>query len=157
MEIISNSSLLISFLSLLALEIVLGIDNVVFIALVCGNSPDELRERARVLGLTLALIMRIFMLFSVAWIIGLNEPLVKLFGHGLSGKGILLLLGGIFLVYKATDSIHHEVTGEKEAELKQFCGGFTKVIMQVVLIDLVFIYLKNIFISAWLSLYLLNS
>ncbi len=138
MEFLTDYALLASFLSLTALEIILGIDNVVFIALLVNHLPEEERERARIIGLVLALIMRVAMLFGIVWIIGLKEPWINVFGHDFSGKDLLLLVGGLFLLYKATDSIHNEVTGEKKAELQTFSGGFSSTISQIVLIDLVF-------------------
>lgn len=123
-----------SFISLTALEIVLGIDNVVFIALVVQHLKSEERQCARTLGLSLALILRFIMLFGVVWIIGLKEPLY----WGISGKDALMLIGGLFLIYKATDSIHNEMTGDKADELKSYSGGFVSTIIQILLIDLIF-------------------
>ncbi len=138
MEWVFDYTIWISFLSLTALEIVLGIDNVVFIALLVSHLPEKQRERARVIGLILALMMRIAMLFSIVWIIGLKEPWVEFFGNTFSGKDLLMLVGGTFLLYKATDSIHNEVTGDKKEQFKKFSGGFASVILQIVVIDLVF-------------------
>lgn len=138
MEFLSDYTLWASLLSLTALEIILGIDNIVFIALVVAHLPVDQRERARVIGLGLALVIRIFMLFGLVWIIRFSQPLITLFDHQLSGKDLLMLTGGLFLLYKATDSIHNEVTGSKKTELKQFKGGFTSTIIQIVLIDLIF-------------------
>lgn len=138
MEILFDYNLWVSFFTLTALEIILGIDNVVFIALLVGHLPEKERERARLIGLSLALLMRIVLLLGVAWIIGLKEPWIELFGHAFSGKDILMLLGGGFLLYKGTNSIHDEVTGEKREHYKAVSGTMAAVIVQVVLIDLVF-------------------
>jgi len=138
MELLLDYHIWVSFLTLAALEIILGIDNVVFIALLVGHLPDAERKRARTLGLTLALLMRILLLLGVAWIISLQEPWIELFGQSFSGKDILMLLGGGFLIYKGTDSIHDEVTGEKKQEFKAATGGMAAVIVQIVFIDLVF-------------------
>ena len=138
MEFFTDYALWMSFLSLTALEIVLGIDNVVFIALLVAHLPEKQREKARVIGIGLALLMRVIMLFGIVWIIGLTAPWIVLFGHALSGKDILLLAGGVFLLYKATDSIHDEVTGDTKANLKAFSGGVVSTIVQIILIDLVF-------------------
>ena len=138
MEFFTDYALWMSFLSLTALEIVLGIDNVVFIALLVAHLPEKQREKARVIGIGLALLMRVMMLFGIVWIIGLTAPWIVLFGHALSGKDILLLAGGVFLLYKATDSIHDEVTGDTKATLKAFSGGVVSTIAQIILIDLVF-------------------
>lgn len=139
MDFLLDYHLWVSFLTLTSLEIILGIDNVVFIALLVQNLPEKMRERARVTGLALALGMRIFLLLGVAWIISLSEPWFTMFGQELSGKDILMLLGGAFLLYKGTNSIHDEVTGDhiemaSNAPAKNFAG----VVLQVVLIDIVF-------------------
>lgn len=118
-----------SFLSLTALEIVLGIDNVVFIALVVGHLPKEQQQKARVIGLTLALFFRIAMLFGIVWIISLKEPWLHMFGLALSGKDLMMLGGGLFLLHKATTSIHDEITGDKKNEFKEFKGGFISTIV----------------------------
>ncbi|WP_262694207.1 TerC family protein [Kordiimonas aquimaris] len=129
----------VSFLTLTSLEIILGIDNVVFIALLVQNLPDETREKARITGLALALIMRIALLLGVAWIISLSEPWLTIFGQELSGKDILMLLGGGFLIYKGTNSIHDEVTGDfKEEAANKKLTSFTGVVVQVVFIDIIF-------------------
>ncbi|WP_417455839.1 TerC family protein [Kordiimonas sp.] len=138
MEILLDYHLWVSFFTLTALEIILGIDNVVFIALLVGHLPEKERERARLIGLSLALLMRILLLLGVAWIIGLKEPWITLFGHAFSGKDILMLLGGGFLLYKGTNSIHDEVTGEKREHYEAVSGTMVAVIAQVVLIDIVF-------------------
>lgn len=138
MEFLTDYGLIASLLSLTALEIVLGIDNVVFLALVVNHLPPEQRDRARVMGLTLALLFRIAMLFGLVWLIGLTKPLFSLLGTDFSGKSLMLLAGGLFLLYKATDSIHDEVTGDKKEGYKEFKGNFAGTIGQIVLIDLVF-------------------
>lgn len=131
-------SLLASFLSLTALEIVLGIDNVVFIALVVGHLARDEQKKARFIGLGLALLFRIAMLFGIVWIIGLKEPWLHLFGLALSGKDLMMLAGGLFLLHQATTSIHNEVTGDQKEEFKEFKGGYARTIIQIVLIDIVF-------------------
>ncbi len=138
MELLLDYNIWISFLSLTALEVILGIDNVVFVALMVQHLPDGQREKARVVGLSLALVMRVALLFGVAWIIGLQEPWFEVFGHELSGKDILMLIGGGFLLYKGTDSIHDEVTDDFKETMKTYSGTFVAVVAQVVLIDLVF-------------------
>jgi predicted tellurium resistance membrane protein TerC len=138
LEILLDYHLWVSFLTLASLEIILGIDNVVFVALLVGHLPDSQREKARVIGLSLALIMRIALLFGVAWIIELKTPWFDFAGHSFSGKDILMLLGGGFLLYKGTNSIHDEVTNEKEESFKGYTGTMMAVITQVVFIDLIF-------------------
>jgi predicted tellurium resistance membrane protein TerC len=127
-----------SFASLTALEIVLGIDNVVFIALLVGHLPETQKNKARITGLVLALLMRIGMLFGVSWIIGLKEPWITLLGAQLSGKDILMLAGGTFLLYKATHSIHNELTQDHVEHYKEYKGGFVSTIFQIVMLDIVF-------------------
>ncbi|SDD82566.1 Membrane protein TerC, possibly involved in tellurium resistance [Kordiimonas lacus] len=128
----------VSFLTLTTLEIILGIDNVVFIALLVGHLPEGQRKRARMIGLTLALVMRILLLLGVAWIISLQTPWLTVFGQAFSGKDMLMLLGGGFLLYKGTNSIHDEVTGDYKEEIKAVTGGMAAVILQVVFIDIIF-------------------
>lgn len=138
MDFLTDPNLWGAFLSLTALEIILGIDNVVFIALIAGHLPPEKRDKARVIGISLALLMRIAMIFGVVWIIGLKEPFFEAFGIPFSGKSLMMLLGGFFLLYKATDGIHEEVNGDKKEHLKTFKGSFTGTIIQIIIIDLVF-------------------
>jgi len=138
LELLLDYHLWVSFLTLTALEIILGIDNVVFIALLVGNLPEKQREKARIIGMSLALLMRILLLLGVAWVIGLKAPWVEVFGQSFSGKDILMLLGGGFLLYKGTNSIHDEVTGDKANDFKAFVGGMAAVITQVVFIDIIF-------------------
>lgn len=127
-----------SFLSLTALEIILGIDNIVFLALLVGHLPQDKKDRARFIGLGLALFFRIAMLLGIVWIIGLKDPWFSILGKSLSGKDLMLFAGGVFLIYKATDSIHNEVTGDQKEEIKEFKGGVVSTILQIVLIDIVF-------------------
>lgn len=138
MEFLTDYTLLVSFFSLTALEIILGIDNVVFIALVAGHLPKEQQKKARVYGLALALLMRIAMLFGIVWIISLKQPLFEIFGQSFSGKDIMLLAGGLFLLHKATHSIHDEITHDKKEDLKAYSGGFMSTLVQIVLLDAVF-------------------
>jgi len=128
-----------SFLTLSFLEIVLGIDNLIFISLCVSGLPKEYAQKARVIGLSLALIMRIGLLFALSWVLSLTEPVISIFDKSFSGKDILLIVGGLFLVYKATSSIHEEVTHEAEVTLgKSARNGFFFAIAQIVLIDLIF-------------------
>lgn len=130
--------ILASLLSLTALEIVLGIDNVVFIALIAGHLKPEEQKKARIIGLSLALIMRTLLLFSVAWIIGLKEPLINFYNYQFSGKDLLMLCGGLFLLTKGTNSIHDEVTGDHKEKCSSFSGALFATIVQIVFIDLIF-------------------
>lgn len=133
-----TTDILMSFLTLSALEIVLGIDNLIFIALVADNLPKEYRTKARVLGLALALIIRVVMLFSLSWIMQLTEPLFSIAGKSFSWRDLLLAGGGLFLMYKAVGEMHADLGGMEEKKsmvAKKTLGG---AIVQIVLIDLVF-------------------
>ncbi len=138
MEALLDYHLWVSFLTLTSLEIILGIDNVVFVALLVGHLPEKQREKARVVGMSLALLMRILLLLGVTWVIGLKAPWLEIMDQSFSGKDILMLLGGGFLVYKGTNSIHDEVTGDKIEDFKAYSGGMVAVISQVVFIDIIF-------------------
>lgn len=138
MEFFLTPDILFSFLTLSMLEIVLGIDNLIFIALVCEVLPEEKRRTARMLGLGLALVMRIAMLLGVAWIMRLTEPLFSLLGNEFSVKDLLLLGGGGFLIAKATFEMHADLAGDEEKREIVQRQSFFGVVMQIVLIDLVF-------------------
>lgn len=138
MELVFTYEIMASLLALTALEIVLGIDNIVFIALLVNHLPKEQRDRARYIGIFLALFIRIALLFGIVWIMGLDKPWFSVFDHTFSGKDLLMLVGGMFLLWKATSSMHDEVTGDSEHELKEFKGGFGKTVAQVIFIDFIF-------------------
>ena len=127
-----------SILSLSALEIILGIDNVIFIALIVNHLPEKQAKSARYIGITLALILRIIFLFGVLWVMGLNKPWFTLFSKSFSVKDILMLGGGLFLIAKATSSIHEQITGEEKEEIKEYTGGFFYTVIQIIFIDLIF-------------------
>ncbi len=139
MEFVVSPELLVAFATLLVLEIILGIDNVIFISILAAKLPPEQQNKARVLGLSLAMIMRILLLFAASWIISLTNDLFELFGMGFSGRDLILILGGLFLVYKAVVEIHEKLEG---AEGHQQSTGktvtFAGIIVQILLIDIVF-------------------
>lgn len=139
MELLTNPDIWISFLTLCALEIVLGIDNLIFISILTNKLPKEQQTKARQMGLSLALIMRIGLLFSISWIMGLKEDLFTIGTLGFSGRDIILLLGGLFLIYKSVKEIHEKAENSHETvkDLRQTVG-FNAVIGQIVLVDLVF-------------------
>jgi predicted tellurium resistance membrane protein TerC len=119
------------------LEIVLGIDNIIFISIVTEKLPSEKRKYARNIGLTLALLIRLFLLSIVSWIMGMTEPFMYVFKHPFSGQSLVLLIGGLFLIYKSTIEMHNSVKGhEEEHSLKKL--SLSKIILQIVLIDIVF-------------------
>lgn len=138
-ELLSDPAVWASFLTLTVLEIVLGVDNVIFISIAAARLPKEQRRRARVVGLTGALVLRILLLLSIAWIIGLSEPIATIFGLAISWRDIILIAGGLFLIYKASTEIFDEVEGgihtTEETVVK---AAFTSVIFQIMLLDLVF-------------------
>lgn len=139
MDWISNPDIWIALLTLTTLEIVLGIDNIIFISILAGRLPESQRERARLLGLGAALITRILLLLSINWVIGLEDSLFDISGHHFSGRDLILLGGGFFLIYKATTEIHAKLEGEEHHEQ---AGGkvasFAGVIFQIMLLDIVF-------------------
>jgi predicted tellurium resistance membrane protein TerC len=136
---ISNPDIWIALLTLTSLEIVLGIDNIVFISILAGKLPAEQQGKARTLGLALAMVMRIALLFAISWVIGLTEPLFEVFGSEISGRDIILILGGLFLLAKATFEIHEKLEGEEASHgTKTAVTSFAAVITQIVLLDAVF-------------------
>lgn len=138
MEFLADPNVWIAFATLTLLELVLGIDNVIFISILSGKLPEEQRAKARYIGLALALVMRVILLFSLSWVIGLTEPLFTLFEKGISGKDLVLLIGGLFLIAKSTHEIHGSLEGEEGHGSKKSYAGFTGVIIQIVLLDIVF-------------------
>ena len=137
MEFLTGEAL-IALLTLTTLEIVLGIDNIVFISILAGKLPKEQQPRARNLGLLLAMGTRILLLFSLAWVIGLTEPLFTVFGVELSGRDLILLLGGLFLLFKATHEIHEKLEGEHGENVRTTPPSFVGVLVQIALLDIVF-------------------
>ena len=128
----------ISFLTLTVLEIVLGIDNIVFISVIVSRLPETQARSARQIGLLLALVFRIGLLLMLTWIIGLTAPIFSLFGEEVSWRDTILLAGGLFLLFKATQEIHQDIEGEEEILARTPAGGFSRIIVQIVLIDMVF-------------------
>jgi predicted tellurium resistance membrane protein TerC len=127
-----------SLVTLTALEIVLGIDNLVFIAIVAGRLPPERQNVARQVGLSLALITRLALLASITWIIGLTQPVFDLFGQPVSWRDIVLIAGGLFLLYKGTKEIHQRLEGEGQEKARSARTSFTGVIAQIMVLDVVF-------------------
>ncbi len=126
--------------TLTALEIVLGIDNIIFISILTGRLPEDQQARGRTLGLALAMIMRILLLFSITWVMGLTAPWFEIFGESISGRDLILLVGGLFLIAKSTTEIHHKLEGEGH-DASNTAGkavSFGAVLVQIALLDLVF-------------------
>lgn len=129
---------LVALLTLLALEVVLGIDNVIFIAILSGKLPENQQARARSTGISLAVITRILLLFSIAWIMRLTEPLFSLGGHAISGRDLILLVGGLFLIGKSTFEIHEKLEATEHTRGAVVAVSFASVIFQIILVDIVF-------------------
>lgn len=131
---------LIAFLTLSVLEIVLGIDNIIFISILTNKLPEADRGRARFAGIALALVLRVAMLFGITWIIQLTEPLFSIMEMDFTGRDLVLLAGGMFLLAKSTSEIHHKMEGEqaKEQDSSPVTKGFTGIIVQIALLDIVF-------------------
>ncbi len=127
-----------ALLTLTVLEIVLGIDNIIFIAIVAGKLPTEQRERARRTGLFLAMFIRIALLMSIVWVMSLTRPFVTLFGLELSGRSMILAGGGLFLIFKSTVEIHDNLEGESHERATRQVASFAGVIVQILLLDIVF-------------------
>ena len=138
MEWLADPQLWIAFATLTVLELVLGIDNVIFISILSGKLPEEQQARARYIGLTLALLMRVILLFSLSWIIGLTAPLFTVVGQEVSGRDLVLLIGGLFLIAKSTHEIHGSLEGEEGHASKKVYSSFASVIVQITLLDIVF-------------------
>jgi predicted tellurium resistance membrane protein TerC len=139
MEWLADPDVWASLVTLTALEIVLGIDNLVFIAILVGRLPENRRDTARRLGLALAVLSRLALLASIAWIIGLTAPVFELFDHGYSWRDIILIAGGLFLLYKGTHEIHERLEGEAEhAGPARAAASFGGVLAQIMVLDIVF-------------------
>jgi len=138
MEWLADPNVWAAFATLTLLELVLGIDNVIFISILAGKLPPEMRAKARYIGLTLALGIRILLLLSISWVIGLKEPLFAVWGQSFAGKDLVLLFGGLFLIAKATHEIHGSLEGEEGDGPKKAYSSFVGVIIQIVLLDIVF-------------------
>ena len=138
MEWLTDPQIWIALVTLTALEIVLGIDNIIFISILAGKLPGNQQGRARTLGLALAMLMRIALLFSLTWIMRLTFPLFSVLGNEISGRDIILILGGLFLLAKSTYEIHDKLEGEEGHSSARVASSFAGVIIQIILLDIVF-------------------
>ena len=138
LEFLLSPEIWIAFFTLTALELVLGIDNIIFISILVDKLPKEKQELARRIGLFLAMFMRIALLLLLSWIIGLTEPVLTLFGYGVSGRDLILIAGGLFLIWKSTGEVHQLLEGEEGSESAKVASSFAGVIAQIIVIDLVF-------------------
>lgn len=134
-----HSETWIALLTLTLLEIVLGVDNIIFISIVTNKLPIEQQPKGRAIGLSLALIMRVALLFGITWIIGFKEPLFSILDHPFSGRDLILAGGGLFLLGKSTSEIHHKLEGMKgDTDSNQKTSGFWSIILQIIVLDIVF-------------------
>ena len=138
MEFLADPQVWISLLTFTALEIVLGIDNIIFISILAGKLPKEQQAKARQLGLSLALVTRLLLLAGIAWIAKLTTPLFTVFDFSISGRDLILLIGGLFLIAKSTFEIHEKLEGEESHGTPKAAASFTSVIIQILLLDIVF-------------------
>ena len=140
MEWISSPEIWVAFLTLTALEIVLGIDNIIFISILVSRLPKAQQPKARFFGLALAMGTRILLLLSITWIMRLTADLFEVFGQGISGRDLILFFGGLFLLWKSSTEMFHSLEGEDETanEPKSMAGGFIGTIIQIAIIDIVF-------------------
>ena len=138
MELLADPQAWIAFATLTALELVLGIDNVIFIAILVDKLPAEQRDFARRLGLFMAMFMRIGLLLVLAWLAGLVTPLFTLVGQAISGRDLILILGGLFLIWKSTGEIHQSLEGQEAHASSAVKATFAAVILQIMVVDLVF-------------------
>lgn len=139
-DFFTDPQLLIAFFTLTALELVLGIDNIIFISILVDKLPPEKRDLARRIGLFLAMFMRIALLAALSWMAGMTTPLitVPVIEHGLSGRDLILVVGGLFLVWKSTREVHQLLEGEEGSASRAVASSFAAVLTQIILIDMVF-------------------
>jgi predicted tellurium resistance membrane protein TerC len=138
LELLTSPDAWIAFLTLTALELVLGIDNIVFISILADKLPENQRDRARRIGLSFALISRIALLMLLSWIIGLTAPLFEVLGQEISGRDLILIAGGLFLLYKSTKEVHDLLEGEEHHANGPAAVSFASLIVQIIIIDTVF-------------------
>jgi predicted tellurium resistance membrane protein TerC len=151
MEWLSDPQIWLSFITLSALEIVLGIDNIIFIAILVSRLPPERQESARITGLALAMLTRIALLFSIVWLTRLTQPWFHIGDHGVSGRDIILFLGGLFLLAKSVTEIHHSLEGASESDRKtKVYSSFLLIVTQIAIIDIVF-SLDSVFTAVGLA------
>jgi predicted tellurium resistance membrane protein TerC len=138
MESLLSLDGLISFSSLVLMEIVLGVDNIIFISILTGRLPSHQQEKARFVGISLALLIRIALLFLLTWLIGLNKVLFAVFDLEITGRDMILIAGGLFLIYKSTTEVHEKLEGHEESDANLNTLTFGTAIVQIILLDIVF-------------------
>src|SRR5512133_1814720 len=138
MEWLTDPQVWMALITLSALEIVLGIDNIIFISIQAGKLPVKQQEKARLVGLGLAMFIRIALLFSLTWLMGLTAPLFTVIGNEISGRDLILISGGLFLLWKSTMEIHEKLEGDETVAAAGVGSSFSAVIVQILLLDIVF-------------------
>lgn len=138
MDWLTDPQALAAFLTLTALELVLGVDNVIFISILSGKLPPDQQKRARTTGLVMAMGMRIALLFSLSWIIKLTAPLFAVLGNEISGRDLILIAGGLFLIGKATHELHQKLEGKEGSASARVAPSFGSVVLQILILDAVF-------------------
>ena len=138
MEWLTDPQIWLALVTLTGLEIVLGIDNIIFISILAGKLPSHQQEKARLTGLGLAMFIRVGLLFSLTWLMGLTTPLFSLFGNEISGRDLILIAGGLFLLGKSTLEIHEKLEGEEGHSSSRAAASFSGIIVQILLLDIVF-------------------
>lgn len=149
-ELLYDPTAWIAFATLSLLEIVLGVDNIIFISILVGRLPPERRDRARVIGLGLAMISRIALLLSIVWLTRLTKPWFEVFGQGVSGRDLVLFLGGLFLLAKSVLEIHHTLEGATDTRSTRVFASFALIVTQIAIIDIVF-SLDSVFTAVGLA------
>lgn len=135
---VSRPDAWVALLTLTVLEIVLGIDNIIFISILSNKLPPEQRKKAQQVGLLIALVTRVALLLSISWVMSLKAELFNIAGKGFSGRDLILGLGGLFLIWKATHEIHHKLEGHAEGQRKTKGNTFTAIVLQIVVLDIIF-------------------
>ena len=148
--LLSDPSNWIAFATLSLLEIVLGIDNIIFISILVGRLPPQRRDKARIVGLALAMITRVALLFSIVWLMRLTQPLIELAGKGFSGRDLILIGGGLFLLAKSVLEIHHTLEGAADNRKTRVFASFVVIVVQIAIIDIVF-SLDSVFTAVGLA------
>ncbi len=138
MEWLTNPEAWIALITLTALEIVLGVDNIIFISILVGRLPQKQRNKARVLGLGLAMFTRILLLLSITWVMKLTTPLFSAFTREISGRDLILIGGGLFLLWKSTGEIHDSLEGRGDARAAGAAAGFGAILVQIAVLDIIF-------------------
>ena len=137
-EWVASPEAWVALVTLTALEIVLGIDNIIFISILVGRLPEAQRNFARRMGLSLAMLTRLGLLFSISWVMGLTKPWFELFGMSISGRDLVLIGGGLFLLFKATHEIHNSLEGAGDNNKQMVVTGLGSVLIQIAILDIVF-------------------